>query len=149
MSSLYCHHSFHSFCLFLICLAFDPQSFAAGLESVHSPFFVKLSDRIVWIRKCERTAAAHMWSVFLKHPSQILRDVFTYWHTPRQPRSNNVPVALLLSAYIITYSNRGVVKCRMGWIPTAFNSIIFSQLLFPFPSLLRREMSSNAFRNGL
>lgn len=55
MSSLYHHHSFHSFCLFLICLVFDPRSAAAGLESVDghffffsfSFFFFKLSDRRV------------------------------------------------------------------------------------------------------
>ena len=39
MSSLYHHHSFHSFCLFLIRLVFDPRSAAAGLESVDGHFF--------------------------------------------------------------------------------------------------------------
>lgn len=37
--------------LFPICLAFDPRSRAAGLESV---------DSVVWIRECDRTAVAHM-----------------------------------------------------------------------------------------
>lgn len=47
MSSSYRRHSFHSSCLFLIRLVFDPQSSTAGLESVDSDFFFKLSDRIV------------------------------------------------------------------------------------------------------
>lgn len=60
--------SLHSFSLFLICLVFDPPSFAAGLESVDRDVF-KLFDRIIRIIKCERAAVAQMLSLFLGQKS--------------------------------------------------------------------------------
>lgn len=96
---------------------------------VWTVLFSKLSDRIVWIRKCERTAVAHMSSMFLKQRGQDLRDVFTYIAVS-QSWSGEAIVALALSAQIITYSSRDVLKCRICRIPAAFQSII--SLCFSF-----------------